>query len=85
MHKRLGLVSLPNKESTILLLRPRWFTSKKKYKKKCVKESIGLRRIPSMHSMNIWLSPPMLFGMPTSTSSRDPISSHLQGRVVTLK
>jgi hypothetical protein len=35
--------------------------------------------------MNIWLSPPILFGMPTSTSSRDPSSSHPQGRVVTLK
>jgi hypothetical protein len=64
--------------------RPRWFTSKKK-KKKYVKESIGLRRMPSMPSMNIWLSPPMLFGLPTSTSSRYPSSSPLQERVVTLK
>jgi hypothetical protein len=85
MRKRLELVSLPDKEFTILISRPRWFKSKKKKKKKYAKENFGLQRMPSMHSMNIWLSPPMLFGMPTSTSSRDPSSSHLQGRVVTLR
>jgi hypothetical protein len=77
---------LAGKELTIYLSRPRWFTSKKK--KKCVKESIGPWRMPSIHSMNIWLSPPMPFGMPTSTSSRGPSSSlllELIGRVVTLE
>jgi hypothetical protein len=68
-----------------LALKAKVVYKQKKEKKKYVKKSIGLRRMPSMHSMNTWLSPQMLFGMPTSISSRDPSSSHLQGRVVTLK
>jgi hypothetical protein len=53
-----------------------------------MKESVGLRRMPNMLSMNIWLSPPMLFGIPTSTSSRGPILSPPQeviGREITQK
>jgi hypothetical protein len=46
-RERLELVSLPRKELTILLSRPMWFT-RKKNKKKYVKESIGLWRMTSI-------------------------------------
>jgi hypothetical protein len=56
-----------------LLSRPRWFTSKKNKKRRnYVKGSISPRRMASMHSMSIWCTPPMLFGMPTNTSLRAP-------------